>query len=139
MILTTVCLPVIGHLADKTPSRYIIPAAFALRCTAAFGFVAIKLPDTYLAYASCSVLILATVLENVSVEVLFMRDMPGDVRGAMNGCLHFFGQIGILFFTQVGGRLFDSVGPWAPFALLGVSDAVLFFIAITLVLCGKLK
>lgn len=139
MILTAVALPLIGHLADKTPSRIIIPIAFALRCSAAFSFVTIKVPDTYVAYCSCSLLILATVLENVSVEVLFMRGMPGDVRGAMNGCLHFFGQVGILFFTQVGGRLFDSVGPWAPFALLGCTDAALFLLAVVLALCGKLK
>lgn len=99
MILTGVLLPLIGHLADKTPSRYIIPVAFFIRCLAAFAFISLNKPDTALAYISCSFLILATVLENVSVEVLFMRGMPGDVRGAMNGVFHFFGQIGVLFFT----------------------------------------
>ena len=99
MILTGISLPMIGHLADKTPSKIIIPIAFAIRCSAAFAFVTLKVPDTFLAYFSCSILILATVLENVSIEVLFMRGMPGDVRGAMNGCLHFFGQVGILLFT----------------------------------------
>jgi len=139
MILTGVLLPLIGHLADKTPSRIIIPIAFFIRCCAAFAFVSLKLPDTALAYISCSFLILATVLENVSIEVLFMRGMPGDVRGAMNGVLHFFGQIGILFFTQIGGRLFDNVGPWAPFALVGACDGFLFTLAIVLSLLGKLK
>jgi MFS transporter, DHA1 family, tetracycline resistance protein len=139
MILTGVMLPVIGHLADKTPSRIIIPIAFFIRCGAAFAFVTLERPDTVTAYVSCSFLILATVLENVSIEVLFMRGMPGDVRGAMNGVLHFFGQIGILFFTQVGGRLFDNVGPWAPFALVGACDGLLFTLALVLSLFGKLK
>jgi MFS-type transporter involved in bile tolerance (Atg22 family) len=91
MILTGVLLPLIGQLADKTPSRIIIPIAFFVRGVAAFAFLRIETPDTFLAYGSCSLLILATTVENVSVEVLFMRGMPGDVRGAMNGCLHFFG------------------------------------------------
>lgn len=91
MILTGVLLPMIGHLADKTPSKIIIPIAFLIRCCAAFMFTTLNRPDTLGAYISCSFLILATVLENVSIEVLFMRGMPGDVRGAMNGCLHFFG------------------------------------------------
>jgi MFS-type transporter involved in bile tolerance (Atg22 family) len=91
MILTAVLLPIIGHLADKTPSRVIIPIAFFIRCCAAFAFITIDVPDHYFAYISCSFLILATTLENVSVEVLFMRNMPGDIRGAMNGCFHFFG------------------------------------------------
>ena len=99
MILTGVLLPIIGHLADSTPSRIIIPLAFLTRCIAAFLFVTIQVPDTFLSYLSCSILILATTIESISVEVLFMREMPGEVRGAMNGCLHFFGQIGILIFT----------------------------------------
>jgi hypothetical protein len=99
MILTGALLPIIGHLADSTPSRIIIPAAFLTRCIAAFLFVTIQVPDTFLSYLSCSILILATTIESISVEVLFMREMPGEVRGAMNGCLHFFGQIGILIFT----------------------------------------
>lgn len=99
MVLTAICLPLIGHLADKTPSRIIIPIAFGVRCIAAMSFTLLKLPDTFFAFVSCSLLILATVVENVSVEVLFMRGMPGDVRGAMNGVFHFFGQLGILFFT----------------------------------------
>lgn len=99
MILTGVLLPFIGHLADKTPSRIIIPIAFLTRCIAAFMFVTIQVPDTFLSYASCSLLILSTTVENISVEVLFMREMPGHVRGAMNGILHFFGQVGIVLFT----------------------------------------
>lgn len=91
MILTGVLLPVIGHLADKTPSRLIIPVAFFIRCVACLNFVTLSSPNSLGSYISCSFLILATVLENVSIEVLFMRNMPGDVRGAMNGVLHFFG------------------------------------------------
>lgn len=139
MVLTGVMLPVIGHLADRTPSKIIVPAAFFTRCVAAFLFVQITDPATFLSYLSCSLLILATTVENVAIEVLFMRDMPGDVRGAMNGCLHFFGQVGILIFTQVGGRLFDTIGPWAPFALVGSCDAMLFLLATSLAVMGLLK
>jgi len=39
----------------------------------------------------------------------------------------------------VGGRLFDDVGPSAPFALVGTADGILFIIAIILALIGKLK
>jgi hypothetical protein len=99
MVLTGVMLPIIGHLADSTPSRIIVPAAFLTRCIAAFMFVQITDPATIMSYLSCSLLILATTVENVAIEVLFMRNMPGDVRGAMNGLLHFFGNVGILIFT----------------------------------------
>lgn len=38
MVLTGICLPLIGHLADKVPSRIIIPIAFGIRCIAAWSF-----------------------------------------------------------------------------------------------------
>ncbi len=68
-----------------------------------------------------------------------MREMPGHVRGAMNGILHFFGQVGVVLFTQIGGHLFDNVGPWAPFALVGTCDALLFLLACSLAVLGKFK
>lgn len=46
---------------------------------------------------------------------------------AMNG---WCGALGILIFTVVGGRLFDAVGPWAPFVLAGVYQVFLLIAAI---------
>ena len=139
MILTGAMLPVIGYYADRISSKFIVPLAFLTRCIAAMMFVTIQIPNTFLSYLSCSLLILATTVENVTIEVLFMRGMPGQVRGAMNGCLHFFGAIGILIFTKSGGYLFDHVAPCAPFALIGVCDFLLFMLATTLALLGYLK
>ena len=77
MILTGVMLPVIGYYADRVSSKVIVPLAFLTRCIAALMFVTIQIPNTFLSYLSCSLLILATTVENVAIEVLFMRGMPG--------------------------------------------------------------
>ena len=138
MVLTFVLLPMIGHLADKAPSKIVIPSACLLRAIAAAAFTQLTDPRQALTIASCSFVILASCLENVAVEVLFMRQMPGDVRGAMNGVFHFCGQVGILWFSQIGGRLFDTVGPAAPFGFLAFCDVVLFVIALGMICCGKL-
>ena len=68
-----------------------MPFAFFLRAIAALSFVQIERADTWLSYMASVLLIISTVIENVSIEVLFMRAMPGDVRGAMNGLFHLFG------------------------------------------------
>lgn len=44
-----------------------------------------------MSYVASVFVIVSTCIENISIEVLFMRTMPGDVRGAMNGIFHFFG------------------------------------------------
>jgi MFS family permease len=139
MVLTGAFLPLIGHTADKIPSKYLMPAAFSIRCLACFLFVRIVDPNTYMSYISCSLLILSTTVENVAMETLFMKDMPGNVRGSLNGCLHFFGCLGLLLFTESAGWLFDCVGPYAPFALVGAFDAILCLYASFLGLTGQLN
>jgi len=105
---------------------------------AALSFVQIQSVDSWFCYFAAVVLIISTAIENVSIEVLFMRTMPGDVRGAMNGLFHLFGQFGLILFTYIGGVAFDEIGPWCPFFLVGCCDVVLMLVAITLVCLGKI-
>ena len=41
-----------------------------------------------------------------------------------------FGAVGILVSVGIGGRLFDAIGPAAPFGLIGVLNAVVMLLAI---------
>jgi hypothetical protein len=41
------------------------------------------------------------------------------------GGLNTMQPIGVLFFLQLGGYLFDKVGPWTPWALKGGADLIL--------------
>ena len=53
-------------------------------------------------------------------------------RGAVTGMNGLFGSVGILVAASVGGRLFDAYEPWAPFAMMGVAQVVLFVIALVI-------
>jgi predicted MFS family arabinose efflux permease len=48
------------------------------------------------------------------------------VVGVFNSC----GAIGILIASSIGGRLFDSVGPSAPFILVGIFNGMVFVAAV---------
>ena len=66
--------------------------------------------------------------------VLASQSLVGQVasergRGAIIGMFSMFGAAGILLTTSVGGMLFDSWRPSAPYILIGVADAVLAVIA----------
>ena len=41
-------------------------------------------------------------------------------RGAIVGVFNLAGAIGILISSGIGGRMFDAIGPSAPFILIGV-------------------
>ncbi len=51
-------------------------------------------------------------------------------RGAVTGMNGLFGSVGILVAAALGGRLFDAYGPWAPFAMVGVAQLVIFVAAV---------
>jgi MFS family permease len=53
-------------------------------------------------------------------------------RGAVTGMNGLFGSVGILFAASVGGRLFDAYEPWAPFAMMGVAQVLLFLVALVI-------
>ena len=58
------------------------------------------------------------------------QEAPIAKRGSVIGMSALFGAVGILISTIVGGRLFDSWTPAAPFILVGAANAVIFVIAI---------
>lgn len=68
--------------------------------------------------------------------ILASQSLVGQVagdrgRGAVIGVFSMFGAVGILMSTFVGGILFDSWKPSAPYLIVGIADAVLAFFAFT--------
>ncbi len=61
---------------------------------------------------------------------LISQEAPARERGTVVGMFNTSGAIGIFFAAGVGGRLFDSIGPYAPFMLIGVISAFISLMAI---------
>ncbi len=74
----------------------------------------------------------------VAPQVLTIDLTPKEIRGSVLGAFNVVGGIGIIFFVQVGGGLFDAVGPHAPFVFLGIGNLLITCYALW-VLRGGLK
>jgi len=61
---------------------------------------------------------------------LIGQEAPLVERGAVIGVFNFAGAVGILFATKIGGVLFDSIDPSAPFVMIGCLNLLLFFAAV---------
>jgi MFS family permease len=62
---------------------------------------------------------------------------PKGMTGVILGGLNSMQPVGILFFLQFGGFLFDKLGPWSCFVLKGVADII---VGIWIILVkGKIK
>ena len=90
-VATIALLPILGHMGDKIPSTVIVPISFALRGAVGYSFIWLHDPESVIAQTLCCLLIVFTVIEAVSIEVLLMRGMPSAIRGTMMGVFAFFG------------------------------------------------
>jgi nitrate/nitrite transporter NarK len=74
-----------------------------------------------------------------SIETCFARNLTRDVRGTMRGVETLCGSIGGLFFTKVGGYMFDVYGSKSPFLMFSMVNLT-FAIAVSIAaLSGKVK
>ena len=62
--------------------------------------------------------------------VLISHEAPRLKRGAVVGMFNMCGAVGIFISSGIGGRLFDSIGPHAPFVLVGGMNACVFLLAV---------
>ena len=56
------------------------------------------------------------------MDTIFAQNLVKETRAILNGCYSFAGQVGILVYSIVAGKIFDTIGPKSPFELIGVLD-----------------
>ena len=67
----------------------------------------------------------------LGAQTVIAKEAPEGARGAVIGAFNFSGAVGILVLSLIGGWLFDEVGPWAPFVLVGILNAAVGVLAFT--------
>ena len=65
-----------------------------------------------------------------AATTLLGQEAPQMKRGAIVGVFNLAGAIGILISSGIGGRMFDAIGPSAPFILIGVCNIFVSMFAI---------
>lgn len=111
-----------GRIADNFPAKVLIPIVYFLAAASLIAFQFIPSPrETMLPlYLVVTGIMIASVLTMTSIETVFSRNLPKEVRGTMNSIQTLFGTIGALLFTVVGGYMFDLYGARSPFMVVAV-------------------
>lgn len=124
VLVSAFVFPFVGRLCDFYRPKYTIPFSFFLRALSTYFFLNVDVPDSWGSYLSCIMMIIATIIENISVDSLFAKNLPKETRAILNGAYAFSGNLGILGFSLLSGYLVDNVGPKSPFALIGILDII---------------
>lgn len=121
-LISAFVLPVVGKVCDSYTPKITIPFAFVFRAVTTIFFAYVENPQSYGSLAICISMIIATIVENISVDTIFNKNLPKETRGVLNGVYSMAGQLGILMYSKYGGILFDDFGPKYPFYLIGLLD-----------------
>ena len=131
---SVVIVPLAGRLCDIHTGPGIPIAAFLFRCFVLFLFYNLSSPNDYISYAICTLVVVASIVEQISVDTMFAKNLAKGTRGLLNGVYSFMGLLGILVYSFVAGWCFDNLGPASPFVIIGILD---LGFAITLIVLYK--
>ncbi len=125
-----VWIPLLGVFLDRVNRVTGLVVCMAL---ATAGYLATALIDDPTARAAIPVFILlgiGQISAFIGSATLIGQEAPERKRGSIVGVFNTCGAIGILVASSVGGRLFDAVGPSAPFVLVGFFNGIVLLAAI---------
>lgn len=125
-----VSAPIFGWVIDRVNRVTALIIALAFGAT---GYLSMYFLTSPLHLNMAPLLIILTLGTGFMVKAtlsLLGQEAPVAERASIISGSSFCGAFGILVFSVVGGRIFDSVGPWAPFVLAGAYQLVLLVISI---------
>jgi nitrate/nitrite transporter NarK len=85
-----IVVPLSGWFSDKISPHVAIPVLFAGRAVIINMFLYdLEDPTGIQALMICSLMMVFTMVANILVNFLFLRNIPAEIRGAMNGVYAF--------------------------------------------------
>ncbi|MBF0281879.1 MAG: MFS transporter [Zetaproteobacteria bacterium] len=129
-----VAIPVWGAMIERygrIPALSMAMGVSALGCLMLGGVVnpfdwEILLPVVFIAFGQAGCLI--------SPQAMVLDLSPENIRGSMLGFFNVVGGIGVVVCIQVGGIVFDAIGPYAPFVFIGVANLFIVLYSLTFIL-----
>lgn len=124
IVVGTCSIHVVGKFSDKCNPRIAMPLSFLARLMTIVLFLQIEDPGTYYCMITSCVMMLGTMMENMTVDCLLLRKADPKIRGVLYSTAVAIGYCGLFVYSLVGGLLFDKYGPYAPFVLIGALDLI---------------
>ena len=136
VLVSAFVFPFVGAASDYYSPKTMIPGAFLFRAFMTYLFSFVTDPNSWRSFIVSILMIIATIVENISVDTVFAKNLPKETRGLLNGIYSFAGQVGLLAFSVAGGWLFDNLGSKSPFYLIGILDFAYALLVLVLSRCG---
>jgi len=129
-IAAMVWAPIFGIISDRIDRLTIMIIAFTI---AVVGYGAVAMQTDILAPAAIPAIVvlgLGMTSTILAATVLLGQEAPAEIRGSTFGLQAFFGALGILALSGLGGRLYDRMGPQSVFYAITIVNAAVLVAAV---------
>jgi MFS family permease len=127
-----IAAPFFGWFIDRVNR---VTAAIVALIFATTGYLSMAFVTSPLDFAMAPFFIVIALgsswIMKASLSLIGQEAKPQE-RGSVIATNGMFGAIGVMVLTLIGGRLFDAWGPWAPFVVAGIYQAILLIVAIVI-------
>lgn len=130
-------VPSFGFITDHLSTGAELLLSFGVRSIAGFGFFALRNPNSGWLTFSVMIFMLASSLEEVCIESLFSKRLPGDIRAAMISLQFFFGKLGHFTFAVIAILTVTKYGIRTGLLAVAIADLSVVVIVFILSYRGK--
>ena len=116
--------PVFGIMADRIDRVTAVLIALGISAVGYGSTIFVTSPLSGMIFVSAILIGLGEIGGVIASGVLIAQQAPDDTRGSVIGVFSFFGAVGILAATGIGGQLFDRWLPQGPFLLFSVFSLI---------------
>ncbi|GAB6051964.1 hypothetical protein JCM17960_07840 [Magnetospira thiophila] len=121
-LVTLIVIPIWGQIIQRAGRITSITLGMAISGAGFLSFNFVVNPFDWLIYLPAALVAIGQAGCLVAPQVLTVDITPREILGSMLGAFNVMGALGIILFVQIGGFLFDSVGPHAPFVFTGFAN-----------------
>ena len=121
-----------GFISDKISRISAVALAAGVTSLVYISLFMVEDPTAPWVFVLLGLMGVAEISAFVSSQVLVGERAPAALRGVIIGFFGVAGAVGILIGTSVGGVLFRSIGPSAPFVMFGAINLIVFIWAMVL-------
>ena len=111
-----------GYVMQRVGRLRAVIAGLALSGIGFVMMIFVTNPFDWFVYVPMTLIASGQASSMLGPDILALDFAPKDLRGSIMGPLNMVSGIGLIVILEVGGILFDKIGPYAPFLFTGVGN-----------------
>ena len=113
-----------GQVVQRIGRIKAIIGGLSISATGFMMMLFVENPFSPFVYVPMTLIALGQASLILAPDILALDMAPKDMRGSIMGPLNVVSGVGLIIILEIGGLLFDSIGPHSPFVFTGIGNVI---------------